>query len=256
MHPLVNIAVSAVRQASRISLHGMDIVRSHSKGPSDFTNKMELKAEQVMIDVIKAAYPNHAIAAKFTGSMPGKDITWLIDSLDGLSNFHSEIPHFAITIAIKENDRIQHSVIYAPVVDELYTASRGRGSSVNGRRLRVTNQKDLKNCTLATGFPSPNSTNGKTKMAAFTDFINQCDDLHLTGCPSLDLASVAAGRIDGFWQFGLTQWEISAASLMVLEAGGILDDMQGQAKHLTSGNVIAASPKIFKAIAKTIRPHL
>jgi len=256
MHPLVNIAVSAVRQGGRISSHGIDLVRSHSRGLIDFTDNMENKAEQIMIDVIKAAYPAHAIHAKHSGKIAGKDMTWLIDSLDGKSNFQSENPHFALTIAIIENDRVQHSVIYAPITDELFTASRGRGTSVNGKRLRVSNQKDISKCTLATGFPRPAAVNGDKRMGVFTDFVNNCQDIRVSGAASLDLAYTAAGRLDGYWQFGLTEWEVAAASLMLQEAGGIIDDMKGKQKFLTDGNVIAASPKIFKAMVKTIQPNL
>jgi myo-inositol-1(or 4)-monophosphatase len=256
MHPLVNIAVSAVRQASRISSHGIDIVRSHSRGPDDFTDTMELKAEQIMIDVIKAAYPDHAIDARHSGKIAGKEITWLIDSLDGKKNFQSENPHFALTIAVIENGRVQHSVIYAPIADELYTASRGRGTSVDGKRLRVTAKKEINSCTLGAAFPNPTATKGDMKMGVFTDFINNCQDIRVSGSAALDLAYVAAGRIDGYWNFGLTEWEVAAASLMVQEAGGIIDDMKGQQKFLTDGNVIAASPKIFKQMAKTIQPNL
>ncbi|MFT5520564.1 MAG: myo-inositol-1(or 4)-monophosphatase [Enterobacterales bacterium] len=256
MHPLVNIAVSAVRQASRISSHGIDIVRSHSRGPNDFTDTMELKAEQIMIDVIKAAYPNHAIDARHSGKIAGKEITWLIDSLDGKKNFQSENPHFALTVAVIENGRVQHSVIYAPITDELFTASRGRGTSVNGKRLRVTSQKDLNKCTLGTDFPYPTEAKGDMRMGVFTDFVNNCQDIRVSGTPSLDIAYVAAGRLDGYWKFGLTEWEVAAASLMLQEAGGIIDDMKGQQKFLSNGNVIAASPKVFKYMAKTIQPNL
>jgi myo-inositol-1(or 4)-monophosphatase len=256
MHPLVNIAVSAVRQAGRISSHGIDIVRSHSRGPNDFTDTMELKAEQIMIDVIKAAYPEHAIDARHSGKMAGKDITWLIDSLDGKNNFQSENPHFALTIAVIENGRVQHSVIYAPIADELFTASRGRGASVDGKRLRVSNKKDLSTCTLGAAFPSPAETKSNMKMGVFTDFINNCQDIRVSGSAALDIAYVAAGRFDGYWNFGLTEWEVAAASLMLQEAGGIIDDMKGQQKFLTDGNVLAASPKVFKHMAKTILPNM
>ena len=256
MHPLVNIAVSAVRQASRLPMHGIDKVTPTTKNPLEFLTALEVKAEQIMVDVIKAAYPEHAISAKQGGNIAGKDITWLIDSLDGSTNFLNGTPHFATTIAIIENGRVQHSVIYDPMTDELFTATRGRGASVNGRRLRVTSKKELNTCILGTTFPSSNENNGAVKLAVFNDFVSQCKDIRITGTASLDLAYLAAGRLDAIWHFGLSEWEISAASLMIQEAGGLIDDMNGQQKFIDKGDLIAASPKTFKLMAKTIQANL
>lgn len=259
MHPLVNIAVSAARQASRIILHAMDHmdkVKTTSKGDNDFVTSVDKKSEQVIIDTIKAAYPEHSILAEESGEIPGNEITWIIDPLDGTTNFLYELPHFAISIAIAEKGRIQHGVIYDPVRDELFTASRGRGASLNGRRLRVVDQKVLENCLLGTGFPFRSPELIDTYMEIFKDFMIQSRDIRRAGSAALDLAYVAAGRLDGFWEFGLSKWDVAAGSLMIQEAGGIIDDMNGRQKFLENGNIIAAPPKVFKAMAQTIQRHL
>ena len=260
MHPLLNIAVSAARQAGRIILHSMDNmdkVKTSSKGPNDFVTSVDKKAEQVIIDTIHAAYPEHSILAEESGAQLGKDeITWIIDPLDGTTNFLYELPHFAISIAVAEKGRIQHGVIFDPVRDELFTATRGRGASVNGKRMRVFDQILLENCLLGTGFPFRDHEMIDPYMGMFKDFMLQCRDVRRAGSAALDLAYVAAGRLDGFWEFGLSKWDIAAGSLMIQEAGGIIDDMQGRQQFLESGNVIAAPPKVFKAMVKTIRPHL
>ncbi len=260
MHPLVNIAVSAVRNASRIILHSMDNmdkVKTSSKGHNDFVTSVDKKAEQVIIDTIHAAYPEHRIFAEESGEQSGKDdITWIIDPLDGTTNFLYEFPHFAISIAVADKGRIQHGVIYDPVRDELFTASRGRGAVLNDKRLRVIDRKLLENCLLGTGFPFRSPELLDSYMGTFKDFMSQCRDIRRTGSAALDLAYLAAGRIDGFWEFGLSKWNIAAGSLLIQEAGGIIDDMSGRQQFLKNGNVIAAPPKIFKAMAQTIHPHL
>jgi len=260
MHPLVNIAVSAARQASRVILHAMDNmdkVKTISKGHNDFVTSVDKKAEQVIIDTIHAAYPDHSILAEESGEQLGKDeITWIIDPLDGTTNFLYEFPHFAISIAVAEKGRIQHGVIYDPVRDELFTASRGRGASLNDKRLRVVDQKVLENCLLGTGFPFRAPEMIDTYMDIFKDFMTECRDIRRAGSAALDLAYLAAGRIDGFWEFGLSKWDIAAGTLMIQEAGGIVDDMEGKQQFLENGNIIAAPPKIFQAMAKKIHPHL
>ena len=260
MHPLANIAVTAARQAGRVILHAMDNmdkVKTSSKGHNDFVTSVDKKAEQVIIDTIHAAYPDHSILAEESGSQVGKDeITWIIDPLDGTTNFLYELPHFAISIAVAEKGRIQHAVIFDPVRNELFTASRGRGASLNGRRLRVGEAKLLENCLLGTGFPFRNHELLDPYMGMLKDFLTQCRDVRRAGSAALDLAYVAAGRLDGFWEFGLSKWDIAAGSLMIQEAGGIIDDMDGRGEYLDNGNVIAGPPKIFKAMAQTIHRHL
>ncbi len=260
MHPLVNIAVSAARNASRVILHSMDNmdkVKASSKGHNDFVTSVDKKAEQFIIDTIHAAYPEHSILAEESGEQQGKDdITWIIDPLDGTTNFLYGFPHFAISIAVAEKGRIQHGVIYDPVRDELFTASRGRGASLNDKRLRVVDQKVLENCLLGTGFPFRSPEMIDPYMDIFKDFMIQCRDIRRAGSAALDLAYLAAGRIDGFWEFGLNKWDIAAGSLLIQEAGGIVDDMTGRQQFLETGNIIAAPPKVFKAMVKTIQPHL
>lgn len=262
MHPLVNIAVAAARAGGRVITHaidGIEKVKATKKGTNDFVSNIDKRAENAIINIIHEAYPEHKIMAEESGSQfteGAGELEWIIDPLDGTTNFLYDIPHFAVSIAVAEKGRVQHGVIYDPIRDELFTASRGAGASLNGKRIRVNNPKDLSECLLGTGFPFRTPTATDAYMGMFQDFMSQCIDLRRAGAASLDLAYVAAGRLDGFFEFGLSPWDMAAGSLMIQEAGGIVDDMQGKQQYLQSGNIIAAPPKVFKSMVQVIKPHL
>jgi myo-inositol-1(or 4)-monophosphatase len=262
MHPLVNIAVAAARAGGRVitnAYDGMDKVKAQIKGTNDFVSNIDKRAETAIINIIHEAYPDHKIMAEESGAQfteTDSELEWIIDPLDGTTNFLYDIPHFAVSIAVAEKGRVQHGVIYDPIRDELFTASRGAGAALNGKRIRVNNPKDLSECLLGTGFPfrTPDATDAYIGM--FQDFMGQCIDLRRAGAASLDLAYVAAGRLDGFFEFGLSPWDMAAGSLMIQEAGGIVDDMQGTQQYMQSGNIMAAPSRIFKSMVKVIQPHL
>jgi len=258
MHPLVNIATKAALKAGRMIFQEtdhLDKVKVAEKGPNDFVTNIDKRSENMIIEIIQEAYPDHSILAEEAGAIAGDETTWIIDPLDGTNNFLYGQPHFCVSIAVMENNRIQHGVVYDPVRDELFTASRGRGASLNNSRIRVKPTKTVEGSMLGTGFPFRESDDLDTYMDVFKDFMGRCRDIRRPGSAALDLCYVAAGRYDGFWEFGLSIWDMAAGALIVEEAGGIVDDTKGRQKYLESGDIIAAPPKLFKEMVQTIRKY-
>lgn len=259
MHPLINIGVSAARKAGQMiyrATDNMESVKVSEKGHNDFVSNIDKRSETLIIETIREAYPEHAILAEESGEHDGSGVTWIIDPLDGTKNFIYGIPQFAVSIAVMENNRIQHGIVYDPVKNELFTASRGSGASLNGNRIRVNQTKSLRDSLIGTGFPYRDNDNIDQYMDIFRDIMRQCRDIRRPGSAALDLCYVASGRYDGFYEFNLSIWDLAAGALMVEEAGGIVDDVTGKQKYLETGNIIAAPPKLFPELAKTIRPHL
>jgi myo-inositol-1(or 4)-monophosphatase len=266
MHqPIVNIALRAAQAAGKVIEQAL--VRGapltvEAKGQNDFVTMVDRAAEAVIIETIQKAYPKHNILSEEAGFIAGtygdSDTTWIIDPLDGTTNFIHGFPHFAVSIAIKVRDRIEHAVILDPMRKEEFTASRGRGAQLNDRRIRVTDRKSLDGALIGTGFPfrkeqMPHMDN---YLAMFRDVAQQTAGIRRPGSAALDLAYVAAGRMDGFWEFGLKEWDIAAGCLLVLEAGGLVSDFAGGEKHLDNGHVVGGNPKVFKALLQTITPHV
>lgn len=260
--PIVNIAVRAARAAGNTilrSLDRMDTVRVSEKAPNDFVTEVDQKVESEIISIIQKAYPSHSILGEEGGEIPGKqdDYVWIIDPIDGTRNFIHGIPHFAVSIAVTYRGKVEHGVIYDPVRQELFSASRGKGARVNDHRMRVSTRKTLEECMLGTGCPTTHSTK---IIKNYTDSIKAvlpiCGDVRRMGAATLDLAYVACGRMDGFWEGGLKIWDVAAGSLMIKEAGGIVCDFEGGEDYLKSGNIIAGNPKVLKQLLKTIGPHL
>lgn len=259
MHPLINIGTSAARKAGQMiyrAMDNMDQVKVSEKGRNDFVSNIDKRSETIIIDTIRESYPDHAILAEESGAQEGKDVTWIIDPLDGTNNFLYGIPHFAISIGIMENNRIQHGIVYDPVKNDLFTASRGGGAALNGNRIRVNQTKTLDSSLIGTGFPYRETDNLEQYMAIFNDFMSQCRDIRRPGSVALDLCYVACGRYDAFFEFGLSPWDVAAGSIIIEEAGGIVDDVTGKQAYMETGNIVAAPPKLFKEVIKTIRPHL
>jgi myo-inositol-1(or 4)-monophosphatase len=249
MHPFVNIAVRAARKAGNYLAREFEESKplpAEKKGRNDFVTIADQKAEKVIIDIIRESYPEHAIVAEESGAIGENDIVWVIDPIDGTTNFFRKLPHFAISIAIKIKGRVEHGVIYDPMRDELFVASRGSGVSLNDKRLRVAGLRSLDDSLLATGFPFRTEALIPKFMKTFESMITKCSDIRRGGSAALDLAYVAAGRLDGYWEYGLSEWDIAAGQLMVREAGGIVSDIDGTDKHLKTGNVLAASPRVYK----------
>jgi myo-inositol-1(or 4)-monophosphatase len=258
--PIVNIAVRAARAAGNIIIRAsdrLDTVRVSEKNPHDFVTEIDQQAEAEIIKVIRKAHPHHAILSEECGAIDGTDeYTWIIDPLDGTRNFIHGMPHFAVSIAITYKGKIEHGVIYDPVRQELFTATRGRGAQLNDKRIRVSKRAQLQECLTATGFPYHKSPELlKAYSNALQVLLPICGDVRRTGSAALDLAYIACGRFDGFWEAGLKPWDFSAATLMIKEAGGLVTDFSGTEDYLNTGNIIAGNPKILKALLQTVAPY-
>lgn len=260
--PIVNIAVRAARAAGNIiirALERLDTVRVSEKNPNDYVTEIDQKAEREIIKVIQKYYPQHSILGEEGGEIIGKetDFTWIIDPLDGTRNFIHGVPHFAVSIAIQHKGKIEHAVIYDPVRDELFSGSRGKGARLNDRRIRVSQRKKIEDSLLATGCPFRHEKNIVNNYAeSIKAVLPLCGDVRRAGAAVLDLAYVACGRFDGFWEMGLKPWDIAAGALLVKEAGGIVFDFDGKENYLETGNIIAGNPKILKPMLKAIGPYL
>jgi len=258
--PLINIAVEAARAAGNIinrAMKRLDTVKIAEKAPNDFVTEVDQRVEQEIIAVVRKAYPSHGFLGEEGGELEGDDFQWIIDPIDGTRNFIHGFPHFAVSIAVAYKNRIEHGVIYDPNRQELFTASRGKGAHMNERRIRVAQRKHLEECLLGTGFAYRHSDKHTTAPGRILQsVIPICGDIRRAGAATLDLAYVAAGRLDGFWEMGLHIWDIAAGLLMVKEAGGIVCDPYGGEDYLKTGNIVAANPVIMRQFLKTIKPYL
>lgn len=261
MHPMLNIAVRAARNAGKViirSFEQLDKVEIESKGSNDYVTSADTAAEEAIIETIRKSYPNHTIIGEESGVLTGSDddYQWIIDPLDGTTNFIKGIPHFAVSIALKVKGKLDQAVIFDPIRGELFTASRGKGAQLNNMRIRVKAHKELSSTILATGFPAKHKQHTKAYMAMFTSLFEKTSDIRRAGSPALDLAYVASGRIDGFFEIGLKPWNTAAGELLIIEAGGLVTDFTGGHNHAQSGNTVASSTRLLKQILKDIRPHL
>ncbi|NVJ51419.1 MAG: inositol-1-monophosphatase [Gammaproteobacteria bacterium] len=257
MHPLQTIAVRAARAAGDTIMRAtenMDKVKADVKGRNDFVTDIDRRAEERIIEAIQKTHPNHSFFAEESGHTgTDSDVEWIIDPIDGTTNFVRGIPHFAVSIAAQVKGKIEVGVVYDPVREELFTASRGSGAQLNGKRIRVSQATNLEQTLLATGFPFRSMEQFEQYQALFAKLYPQVSDMRRAGSAALDLAYVAAGRFDGFWEFGLKWWDIAAGSLIVTEAGGMLSDLQGNPNFKNAASLLAANPKIFKSILAAIR---
>lgn len=259
MQPLLNIAIRAARSAGDFIVRKINKIpdlQIEIKSKNDFVTEVDRQAEERAIETLLKAYPDHSILAEESGEITGSDeYRWIIDPLDGTTNFLHGFPHFAVSIACQMNGRLEHGVIYDPLKQELFTASRGDGATLNNRRIRVTNIKTTKGALLGTGFPFKNHKELETFLKQFNEFFSSASDIRRAGSAALDMAYVAAGRLDGYWESGLKSWDIAAGALIVREAGGIVGDYQGGEKHLENGQVIAGNPRIYGDMLRKIQLH-
>ena len=259
MHPMLNVAINAARKAGSIitrSLEHVDVLEVATKSKNDFVSEVDRRAEQAIIETLHRAYPDHGILAEESGSQAGDEYQWVIDPLDGTTNFIHGFPQFAVSIALRRKARLEQAVVYDPVSQELYTASRGGGAQLNGRRIRVSKRRGLEGALLGTGFPFKQQHHLDAYLGTFKALFTDTAGIRRAGAASLDLAYVAAGRMDGFWEIGLSPWDMAAGVLLVQEAGGLVGDFAGGHDFMQTGNVVAGTPKVFKAILQHIRPHL
>ncbi len=252
---MLNTAVKAARRAgaiiNRASLD-LDLLRIGKKAPNDFVTEVDRSAEAAIIEILSKAYPDHDFLAEETGTAGahGKravqsDYVWIIDPLDGTTNFIHGFPQYAVSIALAHRGQVTQAVIYDPVHNDLFLASKGKGASLNERRIRVGTRERLDESLIGTGFPFRDLDTLETYVAMFKDMTQKTAGLRRPGAACLDLAYVAAGRLDGFFEIGLMPWDIAAGSLLITEAGGLIGNFKGDSDYLFAENVIAGSPKIF-----------
>ena len=259
MQPMLNIAIRAARSAGDHivrKINKLPDIQIERKGHNDFVTEVDRQAEEKIIETLLGSFPNHGIFAEESGSIEGsEDFKWIIDPLDGTTNYLHGFPHFAVSIACEHNGRLEHGVIYDPIKQELFAASRGDGATLNNRRIRVTKLNSTKGALLATGFPFKHHDQLDEFLEIFKAFFTSASDIRRAGSAALDLAYVAAGRLDGFWESGLSAWDIAAGALIVREAGGITTDYEGNENYLKLGQVISGNPKIIGDMLRKIQLH-
>lgn len=256
-HPLLNIAIRAARQAGNVIAHNVDRFDAFTvseKATNDFVTEIDRVAERRIIDTIRRSHPDHAFLAEESGARGRSDFEWIIDPLDGTTNFVHGFPHVAVSIAVRHRGRIEHGVVFDPLRRELFTASRGSGAQLDDRRIRVAARSNLKGALLGTGFPFRELDRIETFLESLNALISGMAQTRRSGSAALDLAYVAAGRLDGFWETGLAPWDIAAGALLVQEAGGIVAEPNGGSGYMVSGNVAAANPRVLRAMLRAIGP--
>lgn len=262
MHAFLNTATKATLDAGRMMLHKfdrLDLLKVSEKAKNDFACDASKAVEDYLIEKIKDAYPDHSILAEESDHPDDSyaEYQWIIDPIDGTHNFIHGIPHFCISIAVKQNDKIEHALIYDPIRDEMFTASRGKGAHLNNHRMRVSSKKELDSALIGTGFPiSENPDVHQNYLAMFSQALPACANMRSAGSSALDLAYVASGRLDGFFEYGLQIWDSAAGTLLIKETGGMVGDFAGSENYGTSGNIIAGNPKIFKALFQKLAPKI
>jgi myo-inositol-1(or 4)-monophosphatase len=259
MHPMLNIAVRAARSAGNIIVRNLDRIETltvQTKDRNDFVSEVDRQAEQEIIAVLRKAYPDHGVLAEESGRREGNDYQWIIDPLDGTTNYLHGFPQFAVSIALQHKGRIEQGVVYDPLRQELFSASRGAGAMLNERRIRVTSRRSLDGALLGTGFPFKSQQHLDAYLDMFRALFPRTAGIRRPGSAALDLAYVAAGRLDGFWEIGLNIWDMAAGVLLIQEAGGLSSDFVGGHDYLDNGNLVAGNPKVFAEILKTIRPYV
>jgi myo-inositol-1(or 4)-monophosphatase len=254
---MLHIAVRAARNAGRVLMRNMEhteTLRVHQKSRNDFVSEVDRQAEQAIIQELHSKYPQHGILAEESGLQSGNEYQWIIDPLDGTSNYLHGFPQFSVSIALAYRGRIEHGVVYDPLREEMFTASRGAGAQVNDRKLRVTDRPGLEGALLGTGFPFRDQTYLKDYLGMLDVLIKDTAGIRRAGSAALDFAYVAAGRLDGFWELGLSPWDCAAGALLIWEAGGIVTDIAGGEQFLETGNVVAGGIKVQRAILDAIAP--
>jgi myo-inositol-1(or 4)-monophosphatase len=258
MQAFLNTAVKAARLAGDTAiryskrLHELDV---RTKSPNEFVSQVDLAAEEVIIETIRERYPSHSILAEESGEQGSDEHQWIIDPLDGTTNYLHGFPMFCVSIALQIKGRLSVGVVYDPIRQELFTAMRGSGAQLDGRRIRVDRHRALAGALIGTGFPyRENDTWLEVYLAQLRSVMNVASDVRRAGSAALDLSYVAAGRLDGFWEFGLQPWDMAAGALILREAGGLISGMTDDGDYMETGNVIAGSPKLHAELEKLLKP--
>jgi myo-inositol-1(or 4)-monophosphatase len=260
LHPMLNIAIKAARGAgaiiNRASLD-LDRLQVDTKAPNDYVTEVDRAAEASIIETLLAAYPGHGILAEESGSAKGakdSDYVWIIDPLDGTTNFIHGLPTYAVSIALSFRNQIQQAVVYDPARNDLFFASKGRGAFLNDKRLRVSKRTRMAEALIGTGFPFRKGDDADRYIRLFTTIMKSCAGMRRPGAAALDLCYVAAGWYDGFFESGLSPWDVAAGSLMITEAGGLVGNFTGEADYLYRREVVAGSPKIYGQMVQMLAP--
>ena len=262
MHPILNIAVKAARRAaSIINRASLDIdkLTVAVKQQSDFVTEVDKAAENAIIEVLQEAYPSYGILAEESGNAgtaADAEYQWIIDPLDGTTNFIHGFPQYAISIGLTHKGTMVHGLVFDPNRNELFTASKGGGAFMNEKRIRVSKRVRFDQALIGTGFPYRMFDHVDSYLAIFKDIAQKTAGMRRPGAATLDLAWVACGRMDGFWELGLSPWDMAAGSLLVSEAGGLVGDLSGESAYMTTGNMVGGNPKVFSQLLQVIAPHL
>lgn len=248
---MLNVAIKAARAAGAIiNRAALDVesVRVAQKQVNDFVTEVDQAAERTIIETLLGAYPDHGIMGEESGNEFGNrnsDFVWIIDPLDGTTNFIHGFPVYAVSIALAVKGKIEHAVVYDPTRNDLFTATRGRGAFLNERRIRVSKRTQLKDCLVSTGFPFRPGDNFRAYMRMFSEITQRTAGVRRPGAAALDLAYVAAGFTDGFFETGLSIWDVAAGSLLITEAGGLVGNFTGEADFLEQGECLAGNPRAY-----------
>ena len=257
MQPLLNIGVRAARRAGDLivrSLAKLDSLKVDSKGRNDFVTDVDRKAEADIIATIRRSYPGHAVLGEESGRTGDSEYLWIVDPLDGTTNFLHGFPQFSVSIALRHKNRLECAVIYDPMRQELFTADRGGGAQLDGKRIRVSSQRTLEGSLIGTGFPyRMDPAHVDPYLAMLKAVMATAAGVRRPGSASLDLAYVAAGRTDGFWEFNLQPWDTAAGVLLIREAGGRVGTPSGGDYEL-GPNVVAGNPKVYAGLLELIGP--
>jgi myo-inositol-1(or 4)-monophosphatase len=261
MHPTLNIAIKAARQAAKIiNRHSLDIekLKIDVKRQSDFVTEVDRAAEAAILNVLREAYPSYGILAEesgLAGTNADSEYQWIIDPLDGTTNFIHGLPQYAISIGLAHKGVMTQGVVYDPNRNELFTATRGGGAFLNDKRIRVSKRIKLDEALIGTGFPYRMFDHIDAYLAIFRDVAQKTAGMRRPGAAALDLAWVACGRMDGFWELGLSPWDMAAGTLLITEAGGLVGDLSGEANYMKTGNIVGGNPKVFGQLLQLIAPH-
>jgi len=259
MQPLLNIAVRAARRAGEVIIRGMNRgahLDVRPKSRNDFVTEVDRMAEQEIIAIIRRAHPDHAFLAEESGQAGDSEFVWIIDPLDGTTNFVHGFPQFAVSIALERRGRLEQAVIYDPLRQELFTASRGDGAQLDERRIRVSRATTLDGSLIATGFPyRSNIQYADAYLAMMKAVMLRAAGIRRPGSAALDLAYVAAGRVDAFWEIGLSPWDTAAGTLLITEAGGLVGSLRGN-EYRQGGNIVAGNPRVYAQLLEALAPHV
>ena len=259
MHPLLNTAIKAARRAGSIITRASEDISAltiTSKNMNDFVSEVDLASEKEIIRVLSQAYPDHGFIAEESGLSEKKENMWIIDPLDGTTNFLHNIPQYCVSIALKQKEEITHAVVYDPNRNHLFTASKGQGAYLNDRRIRVSKSPKLQDSIIGTGIPFRDFTYLPQYLGIFEELVRKTSGIRRPGSAALDLAYVAAGWFDGFWEIDLSTWDVAAGGLIVSEAGGMVSDFDEKNNWLLTGNIVATNPKIYAPLIKIIQQHI